>query len=210
MHAYFAEYLDALRSQHAELKRTYADAPAAALDWQPAPGANSLVVLVVHVAGAQSFLLGDLLSGRPSQRNRDSEFSMHALDAATLNARLDAAMEDATASIAALTLEFDSVRAALAAAKAQLASIEDEAKSSAGDNFVTFREALTRIRKPTITFASDVSYFELLSGSSRDADADGLNDNEHSVKSQSASVAADWRPADGWQLSALLAAVEKQ
>jgi len=105
LHAYFAEYLDALRSQHAELKRTYADAPAAALDWQPAPGANSLVVLVVHVAGAQSFLLGDLLSGRPSQRNRDSEFSMHALDAATLNARLDAAMEDATASIAALTLD---------------------------------------------------------------------------------------------------------
>lgn len=105
MHTYFVEYLQALRSQHAALKQTLLDAPAAALDWSPTPDANSLTVLVVHVAGAQRYLLGDLLERRPSQRNRDSEFSTHQVDAASLIALLDAAMAEATAFIEPLTLD---------------------------------------------------------------------------------------------------------
>ena len=105
MHTYFVEYLQALRSQHVALKQTLLEAPAAALDWSPTPDANSLTVLVVHVAGAQRYLLGDLLERRSSQRNRDSEFSTHQVDAASLIALLDAAMAEATAFIEPLTLD---------------------------------------------------------------------------------------------------------
>lgn len=114
------------------------------------------------------------------------------------------------ADIASVTNEFDAVRAALAGARNQLTAVEEGAATSAGEKYVNFREALTKIRSPTLTLATDASFFELLGGSSRDADADGLNDAEHSLRSRSVSVAADWRPADGWQVSALLAALEKR
>ncbi len=105
MHTYFAEYLQMLQSQHDELKRTFENASAAALDWAPAPTANSLAALVTHVAGAQSFLLGDLLGGRTSQRDRDSEFATRKVDGAALTMRLDAAMADAATAIEPLTLD---------------------------------------------------------------------------------------------------------
>jgi uncharacterized damage-inducible protein DinB len=105
MHTYFVEYLEALRNQHAEIKRAYADLPTAGLDWKPIPGANSLAALAAHVAGAQTFLLGDLISGRPSQRQRDSEFATEKRNVSALDALLDAAMEDSRAVLESLSLD---------------------------------------------------------------------------------------------------------
>lgn len=105
MHAYYVEYLEMLRGQHAELKRTLHGVPTEALDWLPTPEANSLAALAAHVAGAQSYLIGDLISGRPSQRNREGEFAVQRMDAVALSARLDAAIDDAAHVLEPLSLE---------------------------------------------------------------------------------------------------------
>lgn len=105
MDVYFVEYLEALRGQHAELKRTLQGLPTEALDWSPTLEANSLAALAAHVAGAQTYLLGDMIGRRPSQRNREGEFATQRLDAVALSARLDAAMDDAALVLEPLSLE---------------------------------------------------------------------------------------------------------
>ncbi len=105
MHPFYAEYLGLVQIQHDELKKAMQGMPAEALDWTPAEGANSLAVLAVHVAGSQVYWLGDVVSGRPSHRDRASEFTTRQLDAPALAARLDAAMDDSTHAFKELTLE---------------------------------------------------------------------------------------------------------
>ncbi len=105
MHVYIAEYLDALRGQHAQLKNALEGMTDEALDWSPVEGANSLAALTAHIAGAQSYLLGDLMTGRASLRDRDGEFATQQLDSIALAARLDAAMEDSTRSLESLTVD---------------------------------------------------------------------------------------------------------
>lgn len=89
MQPYFADYLDRLSFMHAELLAALEDLPQAALDWVPAPGANSLAALVVHTAGAEHYLIGDCVAGEPSDRDRDAEFRAAGLSAEALRQRLD-------------------------------------------------------------------------------------------------------------------------
>ncbi len=55
--------------------------PQEALDWKPEPAMNSICVLVVHIAGAERFLIGDIVKGESSQRNRPAEFMATGLEA---------------------------------------------------------------------------------------------------------------------------------
>jgi hypothetical protein len=105
---------------------------------------------------------------------------------------------------------FDALRSELATVRAKLTEMEGAAVESAASTYNAFRLALLGITTPTVTVAADSSYFELLGGSERDADTDGLDDNRHSVRSRSLSVAADWRPCERLQISALAAHVEKR
>nr|MBC8492461.1 DUF1572 family protein [Chloroflexota bacterium] len=47
------DYWERLQALHADIERTIAGLPQAALDWAPGPEMNSLAVLAVHVAGAE-------------------------------------------------------------------------------------------------------------------------------------------------------------
>jgi uncharacterized damage-inducible protein DinB len=98
------DYLTLLRALHDQLGRTIEGLPLAALDWSPGPDMNSLSVLIAHTAGAERYLIGDVVGRDPSGRDRDAEFRARGLDAATLSAQLDAALEHSRAVLEHLTL----------------------------------------------------------------------------------------------------------
>ena len=98
------DYLTLLKALHDQLGRTIEGLPLAALDWSPGPDMNSLSVLIAHTAGAERYLIGDVVGRDPSGRDRDAEFRARGLDAATLSAQLDAALEHSRAVLEHLTL----------------------------------------------------------------------------------------------------------
>ena len=97
------DYLTLLKALHDQLGRTIEGLPVAALDWSPGPDMNSLNVLIAHTAGAERYLIGDVVGRDPSGRDRDAEFRARGLDAATLSARLGAALEHSRAVLEHLT-----------------------------------------------------------------------------------------------------------
>jgi len=105
MSTYFADYLDALRGQLAEMRKLLTQLPAEAIDWSPGEEVNSVAVLAAHLAGSNKYWLGDVLGSRESRRNREAEFATRGADAVELAARLEATLADITPIIEGLTLE---------------------------------------------------------------------------------------------------------
>jgi len=77
---------------HDEYKKTISGLSVAALDWVPGQDMNTLCVLVVHVAAAERFWVGDVGMGEASGRNRAAEFAAQGMSEAALNTRLDASL----------------------------------------------------------------------------------------------------------------------
>lgn len=90
MHPVFVAYLDRLRSLHSDAQELLTGLPDGALDWVPGPGMNSIAVLVVHLAGAERYWIGDVAAGEPSGRNRAAEFLSRSLSVEELRERLAA------------------------------------------------------------------------------------------------------------------------
>ena len=88
MERFAQDFLTVLITLHTDIEHAIADLPVEALDWVPGPEMNSIAVLVVHTLGAERWLLGDVLAGEPSNRDRDAEFRTSGLDAAALTERL--------------------------------------------------------------------------------------------------------------------------
>ena len=88
----FADYLKELESLYNDAAKAIDGLPREAFDWVPAPGANSISVLITHMTGSQRFLVGDMVGDIPSQRNRQAEFETTGLDQAALTAMLGRAM----------------------------------------------------------------------------------------------------------------------
>ena len=82
------DYLERLEFLHDGIERTIEGLSTEALDWTPGPDMNSLAVLVVHVAGAERYWIGDVVGHDPSDRDRSAEFRSRGLDAAALKAYL--------------------------------------------------------------------------------------------------------------------------
>jgi uncharacterized damage-inducible protein DinB len=89
MDDFFASYLMELEWQHNDVKSALRGLPPPALAWEPGEEMNSIGVLVVHLTGAERYLVGDIAAGEPSGRNRSAEFQPQGLDMAALEARLD-------------------------------------------------------------------------------------------------------------------------
>jgi uncharacterized damage-inducible protein DinB len=88
MHTAYEAILDRLDELHRSIRETLNDLPAEALDWSPAPEMNSLSVLIVHLAGAERYWVGDVVQGIPSFRDRDAEFRAKGLSAGALAQRI--------------------------------------------------------------------------------------------------------------------------
>jgi uncharacterized damage-inducible protein DinB len=85
---FYAELLNRLHVQHNDIEKAIEGLPQEALDWKPDPAMNSICVLIVHIAGAERFLIGDIVKGESSQRDRPAEFMAAGLEAATLVKRM--------------------------------------------------------------------------------------------------------------------------
>jgi hypothetical protein len=88
MQTFFEDWLNNLQELHGDIEKALDGLPPAALDWTPQPGMNSLVAMVVHVTGAERFLIGDVIAGDASNRDRESEFKARDLQPAALVKRL--------------------------------------------------------------------------------------------------------------------------
>jgi hypothetical protein len=88
----YADYLKELESLYTDVSKAIDGLPQEALDWIAKPGMNSITVLVAHMTGAQRFLVGDLVGGIPSNRNRQAEFETKGLAPADVTAMLGRAM----------------------------------------------------------------------------------------------------------------------
>lgn len=68
------EIVNVLEATRMDVARIVREAPLEALNWPPMLEANSLFAIATHVAGAERFWIGEVVGGRPAQRNRDAEF----------------------------------------------------------------------------------------------------------------------------------------
>jgi uncharacterized damage-inducible protein DinB len=85
---FYAELLNRLHNLHNDIVSAIEGLPQEALEWKPEAAMNSICVLSVHITGAERFLIGDLVKGESSQRDRPAEFKAAGLDSATLVKRL--------------------------------------------------------------------------------------------------------------------------
>ena len=95
------------RTVHADLRDEVRDLDAGALNWSPAPEANSVAALVVHTVGSEAEVLR-AIRAVPGERDRDAEFRAHADTAADLIAHLDAAdayLDEMTGAITSADLD---------------------------------------------------------------------------------------------------------
>lgn len=92
MDRFYTDYLNRLQHMHTELRSALEGLPQSALDWIPAPGANSLAALAVHIAGAERYLISDCVAGEPTGRDRDAEFRASGLPVEALLEKLDASL----------------------------------------------------------------------------------------------------------------------
>ena len=86
---FYAALLDRFQDLHREARLALEALPPEAWDWRPSPGVNPLTVLIIHLAGAERFWIGDVVRGDSSQRDRAAEFEAHGLEAAALRQRLE-------------------------------------------------------------------------------------------------------------------------
>ncbi len=105
MHEFYMAFYERLQTVHREIAEAIADLPPEALDWVPLPTMNSLTVLVVHVAGAERYWIGDVVGQDPSQRNRPAEFETRGWDTAALQERLEQTLAHSQGILQQLTIE---------------------------------------------------------------------------------------------------------
>lgn len=105
MQPFIADYLERLAAQHAALKAALDGLGPDALDWVPGPGMNAIAVLIVHLAGAERYWIGDVALQDPSGRVRAREFEARAHSVETLTAHLDRSLAYARSGLADASLE---------------------------------------------------------------------------------------------------------
>jgi uncharacterized damage-inducible protein DinB len=72
-------YLDRIEDLRGQVVDLVRDLPLEALNWRPTDqvddhATNTVAVLATHVAGAEHFLIAEVVGGRPPTRDRDAEF----------------------------------------------------------------------------------------------------------------------------------------
>lgn len=108
MNLFFEALFDRFHELHQQIEQILADLPSEALDWKPSDGMNSVSVLVVHITGAERFLIGDIVMGESSNRVREAEFEAAGMGKEALLRRLhetEAYIKDALSRLSLSDLE---------------------------------------------------------------------------------------------------------
>ena len=88
MQIFFEDYLNNLNELHSDIENAMDGLTPAALDWAPQPDMNSIGVMVFHLAGAERYLIGEVIAGDNSNRDRDAEFKVQGMELNALLKRL--------------------------------------------------------------------------------------------------------------------------
>jgi uncharacterized damage-inducible protein DinB len=88
MHTFYTDCLNNLQELHKDVENAIEGLLPEALDWSPKDGVNSITALVVHIAGAERFLFGEVIAGQSFDRDRDAEFQMKNIAPDALTQRL--------------------------------------------------------------------------------------------------------------------------
>ena len=88
MQTFYIDCLNNLQGLHKEMENALDGLPPEALDWSPKKGVNSIAALIVHTAGAERFLFGEVIAGESFERDRDAEFQVKGIAPDALIQRL--------------------------------------------------------------------------------------------------------------------------
>jgi hypothetical protein len=88
MKPFYKDLFDRFHELHTDIMLALDALPTEALDWQPGEEMNSVSVLITHLTGAERFLIGDVVMGEPSNRNREAEFQVEGISKGDLIHRL--------------------------------------------------------------------------------------------------------------------------
>ena len=88
MQRFLEDYLKRLEELHGDIEQAIEGLRDDALDWVPGRDMNSIGVLVVHVAGAERYWIGDVVARDSLRRDRQAEFRVQGLGATALKERL--------------------------------------------------------------------------------------------------------------------------
>lgn len=105
METFYHEYVERLQELHQEIKDAIKGLPQEALDWVPGKEMNSLNVMVTHLSGTEYRLVGTIVGGISSNRDRAAEFMAKDADEAALVALLDGSLEVVHSVCAKLSLK---------------------------------------------------------------------------------------------------------
>lgn len=94
MDQFYIDCLNRFAALHNEIKKSIQGLSIEALDWVPAEDANSIGVLVTHLAAAERYWAVDAALGLPSTRVRPEEFLVKQLSEVDLNSKLDSTLEE--------------------------------------------------------------------------------------------------------------------
>ena len=86
---FYVALADSFHDLHASILKDLDTLPADALDWKPGVDTNSVSALIVHLTGAERFLIGDVIMQDPSNPNREAEFLVKGMSKADLVSRLN-------------------------------------------------------------------------------------------------------------------------
>jgi uncharacterized damage-inducible protein DinB len=111
MQPFFEDCLSNLNELHNDIEKALDGLAPVALDWTPKPGMNSIGVMVFHLTGAERYLIGEVIAGQASNRDREAEFKVKGMDAESLVKRLADNREYIAGALAGLSLaELESKR----------------------------------------------------------------------------------------------------
>jgi len=85
---FYEALADRFHELHGDIQRDLEPLPSEAMDWKPGPEMNSVSVIIVHLTGAERFLIGDVIMSDPSNRNREAEFRVAGMNKGDLIRRL--------------------------------------------------------------------------------------------------------------------------
>jgi uncharacterized damage-inducible protein DinB len=87
---FYEALYDRFHELHQDIEKALDVLPPEELDWEPGPEMNSVSVIIVHLTGAERFLIGDVIMSDPSNRNREAEFHVAGMSKSDLVQRLTA------------------------------------------------------------------------------------------------------------------------
>jgi hypothetical protein len=86
---FYEALADRFHELHSDIQRDLDTLPPQALDWKPGPEMNSISVIIVHLTGAERFLVGDVVMQESSNRDREAEFLIAGMSKADLIQRIN-------------------------------------------------------------------------------------------------------------------------